>query len=265
MRRTSLVCSCIAACLAASMANASEISIQIENLQGDGGFAFTPFWIGVHDGSFDVFNGGADSSLLPGITEIAELGDTSVIGQRFMNEMMNGVAQTFAEPNGPPVFSPGESATTTINAGDATTNRFLNYASMIVPTNDLFVGNDNAIEIFDAAGNFIGPITIDIFGANVYDNGSEVNDVTNGPAFVSGIDATGGADENGVVRLFFSNEPADSNYLNSIIGTQTAPGPLVTQAFGSSDQIGRITITPEPTTGLLLIAGSLFALRRQRT
>ncbi len=248
----------------ATAATASEISIQVENLQGDGGFAFTPFWFGVHDGSFDAFEAGSDSSLLPGITEIAELGDTSVIGQRLLNEVMNSVGQTLAEPNGPPVFSPGESASTTIDVGDATSNRFFNYASMIVPSNDLFVGNDNAIELFDGAGNFDGPFVIDIFGSDVYDNGSEVNDITNGPAFVNGIDATGGIAEGGVVRPFFTIQPADSNYLNSIIGTQTAPGPIVTQAFDAGDQIGRITITPEPASAALILAAGVFGMRRRR-
>jgi len=252
------------ACSCAAVATASEITVQIENLQDDGGFAFTPFWLGVHDGSFDVFESGSDSSLLPGITEIAELGDTSVISQRLVNEVMNGVGQTFAEPNGPPVFSPGESASTTFDVGDATSNRFLNYASMVVPSNDLFVGNDNAIELFDAAGNFIGPVVIDIFGADVYDNGSEINDISNGPAFVNGVDAMGGGAEGGVVRPFFTNQPADDAYLNSIIGTQTAPGPTVTQAFGAGDQIGRITITPEPATAALMLVTGVFAVRRRR-
>jgi len=261
---TQLALALIVSIATTATASASEITLEIENLQGDGGFAFTPFWVGVHDGSFDVFESGGDSSLLAGITEIAELGDTSVIAQRFLNEVMNGTDMTFAEPNGPPVFSPGESASTTINVGDATTNRFLNYASMIVPSNDLFVGNDNAIEVFDAAGNFNGPIVINIFGSSVYDNGSEVNDIANGPAFVAGIDATGGAAEGGLVRPFFTVQPADSDYLSSIIGTQTAPGPIVTQAFGAGDQIGRITITPEPASAALLMAAGVVALRRRR-
>lgn len=261
MNRTTTMMLGLAA-LTAAPALAQTVEIRIENLQEPGGMAFTPFWIGFHDNSFDVFNAG--SAAAGGITEIAELGDTGPLSARFAMEQPMGVDATFADPSGPPVFSPGESASMVFDVGDATRNRYFNYASMVVPTNDLFVGNDNAREIFDAGGNFLGPITIDIFGRNVYDNGTEVNDITDGPAFVAGIDATGGTREFEDIQLFFSRPGADA-YLASIIGVTTAPGDEITRVFTEGDLIGRITIVPAPGVGAVgLLAGMGLIVRRRR-
>lgn len=250
------------AALTAAPAMAQSVDIRIENLQEPGGMAFTPFWVGFHDGTFDVFDGGSPAS--GGITSIAELGDTGPLTARFAMEQPMGVDTTFADPSGPPVFSPGESATMSIDVGDASVNRYFNYASMVVPTNDLFVGNDVRREIFDDSGTFLGPITIDIFGRSVYDNGTEVNDITDGPAFVAGIDATAGTDEFDDIQLFFSRPGADS-YLDSIIGTTTAPGDEITRVFTESDLIGRITIVPAPGAASVgLLAGLGLAARRRR-
>lgn len=250
------------AALTAAPAIAQTVDIRIENLQEAGGMSFTPFWVGFHDGTFDVFDAGSAAS--GGITSIAELGDTGPLSTRFAMEQPMGVDATFADPSGPPVFSPGESATMSFDVGDASVNRYFNYASMVVPTNDLFVGNDVRREIFDDAGTFLGPITIDIFGRSVYDNGTEVNDITDGPAFVAGIDATGGTDEFEDIQFFFSRPGADS-YLASIIGTTTAPGDDITRVFAEGDLIGRITIVPAPgVAGVGLMAGLGLMARRRR-
>lgn len=250
------------AALTAAPVMAQTVDIRIENLQEAGGMSFTPFWVGFHDGTFDVFDAGSAAS--GGITTIAELGDTGALTSRFAMQQPMGVDATFADPSGPPVFSPGESATMSIDVGDASVNRYFNYASMVVPTNDLFVGNDVRREIFDDAGTFLGPITIDIFGRSVYDNGTEVNDITDGPAFVAGIDATGGTDEFEDIQFFFSRPGADS-YLDSIIGTTTAPGDEITRVFGEADLIGRITIVPAPGVASVgLIAGLGLVARRRR-
>ncbi|MEQ8845523.1 MAG: spondin domain-containing protein [Phycisphaerales bacterium] len=250
-----------AAATTAAPALAQTVEIRIENLQEPGGMAFTPFWVGFHDGSFDVFDAGSRAS--GGITEIAELGDTGPLSMRFAMEQPGGVDATFADPSGPPVFSPGESATMRYDVGDATVNRYFNYASMIVPTNDLFVGNDMAREIFDSSGNFLGPVTINIFGRSVWDNGTEVNDITDGPAFVAGIDATAGTDEFVDIQSFFSRPGAD-DYLASIIGVTTAPGDEITRVFSEDDLIGRITIVPAPSVASVGLLGGLGLLARRR-
>ena len=261
MVRNTILCAALAT-MAASPAMSQTVQVRIENLQPDGGMAFTPFWVGFHDGSFDVFDAGSMAS--GGITEIAELGDTGALTARFAMQQPSGVDATFADPSGPPVFSPGESATMNFDVGDASVNRFFNYASMVVPTNDLFVGNDMSREIFDSSGNFLGPVTIDIFGRSVWDNGTEVNDITDGPAFVAGIDATGGTKESVDIERFFSR-PGAGDYLSSIIGTTTAPGDDITNVFSERDLIGRITIVPAPGVASVgLIAGLGLVGRRRR-
>ncbi len=250
------------AAITAAPALAQTIQIRIENLQESGGMGFTPFWVGFHDNTFDVFDAGSPAG--GGITEIAELGDTGPLTSRFAMEQPGGFDTTLAHPVGPPVFRAGESATFDLDVGDRRVNRYFNYASMIVPTNDLFVGNDNAREIFDADGNFLGPVTINIFGRGVWDNGTEVNDILDGPAFVEGVDATGGTREFEDIQSFFSRPGADA-YLASIIGTTTPPGDQITGVFSEDQLIGRITIVPAPgVAGVGLMAGLGLLARRRR-
>ena len=228
-----------------------QLTITVENTQAPGGFSFTPFWFGSHDGTFDLFNAGSSATMFPGVTPIAELGDTGPLMTHFGSVQPGGSQATFVEPNGAPVFSPGESGSINLAVNNTTTQRFFSYMSMVVPTNDLFVGSDNAIELFDAAGNFNGPVTIDIFGASVYDNGSELNALLNGGAFVMGVNAMLGDPENGVITPFFS-DPFAAVYINSILGQTTAAGMFINMGFDRATHIGRITIVPTPSTFAIL-------------
>ncbi len=266
MKITAIACAAAAGLASAGAVSASTLTITVENLAPAGGFSLTPVWMGFQNGSFETFTPGM-ATTAPGITEIAELGDTGPITNRFAMQQPNGTDFTFADPNGAPVFSPGESASTSVNVASPDTYRFLSFASMVVPTNDLFVGNSTPLEVFDAMGGFNGPIVIELFGADVYDNGSEVNDVSNGPAFVMGQDAMAGADENGVARLFFNGDPGNdmtsAAYLQSIVGVTTPVG-VVSETFDAQTPLARITIVPSPgPAGALALAG-LAAVRRRR-
>jgi hypothetical protein len=248
----------------AAAAGASQVQVTVENLNESEGFFLTPFWLGFHDGSFDSYDGGALASGFGGITELAEEGDTGPISARF-NAETTGVDTTLLAPagGGPPVFAPGESASTTVDVGDATANRYFSYASMVIPSNDLFVANGNptAHELFDAGGNFLGPLVIEIFGRQVNDNGTELND-RNGAAF----SALGGTatDTSENIRNLFTVEPDDSDYLAGFLGTQTATGVTINDAFGPDDLIARITIVPSPGAAGVLALGGLAAARRRR-
>lgn len=242
----------------ASTAGASDISVTIENLGPSGGFSFTPLWLAAHNGSFDGFDVGSAGGA--GITAIAEGGDTSIISGEFAGF---GVDTTIAQTTGAPVFSPGETQSAVFNVGDASVNRYLSFASMIVPSNDLFFGNDNATayEVFDSAGNFNGPFEILIFGGDVYDNGSEVNNANGGAAF-SALGGTGVA-ENGVITRFF-DDPTASGYLASFLGTNTADGNTIGASFDEGTLIARITVVPAPGATAALAAIGLAATRRRR-
>lgn len=244
--------------VATATAGSSDLSVTIENLGPTGGFSFTPLWLAAHNGSFDGFDVGSAGGA--GITAIAEGGDTSIISAAFAG---SGLDATIAQGTGAPVFSPGESQTTVFNVGDASVNRYLSFASMVVPTNDLFFGNDNATayEAFDASGNFNGAFEILIYGSDIYDNGSEVNDAFAGAAF--SINGGLGAAEGGVITRFF-DDPSGGSYLASFIGTGTADGGTIGAAFDESTLIARITVVPAPGAAGLLVAGGLLAARRRR-
>ncbi|MEQ9453242.1 MAG: spondin domain-containing protein [Phycisphaeraceae bacterium] len=249
-------------------ASAQEITIKVENLQAQGGFSFTPFWVAVHNGGFDSYDGGATLAGFPGTEELAELGQTGPISDAFAASaagLAGGVDGTVLSPSTtPPVFTPGDSGSLTLNVGDATTNRYFSYASMVIPSNDLFVANGNpfGIELFDALGNFNGPVEILIFGRDVNDAGTEANDAGNGPAFVAGQDwAAGSITDVAIINAF--DDPTLPAHLTSFISTSN-PIYTVQSTFGASDLIARITIVPEPASaGLLGLLG--LGLIRRRT
>ncbi|MEL7237906.1 MAG: spondin domain-containing protein [Planctomycetota bacterium] len=249
-----------------STASAQTVSVTVENLQPAGGVSLTPFWLGLHDGTFDSYDGG--SLLNPEfafLESLAELGLTDDISAAFAASNPEGVDTTLASGNAVPVFSPGDSATFDFVVDDPTQQRFFSYASMVVPSNDLFVANGNPLanEVFDAAGNFTGPFTIELFGSSINDAGTELNDVFDGPAFVINQPGPGGTPQNQVVTNYFDLEP-EGDYLQTLVGIVTPVG-TVTSVPGEFDLIGRITVVPEPgTAGALAAAAGLTLLRRRR-
>lgn len=256
MIRTTIGITAIAA-LAVS-ANANDIQVTFENLLPSGGTAFTPVFFGLSDGSFDLFDAGSAASA--GLENVAELGSTAALAGEFAAASPNGLSATTS--TGP--ITGGGSASVTFDVTNTDDARFLSFASMVVPTNDLFIGNPDGIEIFDAFGDFNGPLTINIFGSMVWDAGTEVNNADDGAAFLQGIDGTQGTVEGGTVNLFFSN-PNATAYLDSLNGRTTAPGFDITSTFDSSTAIARITIVPAPATLALAPLFALTATRRRRS
>jgi len=224
----------------------AEITVTIENTNPEGGFFLTPVWIGIHDGTFDTNDAGVPAAMFPGLTEIAEGGDTAPLSGALCSAGAGGSAlqSTVIAPlgaGGAPVLDPGESTSFTIDEGDPTINRYFSFASMVIPSNDLFVANGDPMGhmLFDESGVFTGPIVIEIVGAAVNDNGTEVNDADGGAAF----SANGGmgVGESGVIRAFFT-DPNDGPYLDSFIGSMTANGLTITTPFTAGDVIARIMI-----------------------
>lgn len=253
--------------LAGSSAHAATLKITVTNTTPNGGFAITPLWAAFHNGSFDAFDPGATASA--GVELIAELGDASGLAPELLAADPGATATVIAAgANGIPPIEPGETGSVTITV-DPTSQRFFSFLTMLVPSNDTFLGNDDpmATMLFDMAGIFLGPQTLYLTGLDIFDAGTEANDPTNGPAFVVGQDALLGGPGEGSIQQGLS--------LADFAGVTVPPG---TQLDGAlidfttdprSFSIAKIEITavpiPLPASAPLLLLGLAgFGLLRRR-
>ena len=236
----------IASTLAISTpASAITLRITMTNLAPPQGQGIAPVWFGFHDGSFDLFDEGTPASTA--IEVMAEDGiignpqgrvppdflaafiaagaDPVALAIAASNSISSDFAVSPAGMSGgyqdlllfdrrvDPYFGvqlSGEKTTTVVTLDDNTpSNRFFSYAGMLFPTNDGFIGNDDPLEVFDAAGNFLGADFI-ISGNEVWDAGTEVNDedLINPPFDLNNLFV--GEDEGGVVRRHPGLLPAGS-------------------------------------------------------
>ncbi|MEP3478705.1 MAG: spondin domain-containing protein, partial [Fuerstiella sp.] len=178
-----------------------QITITVTNLQAENGALLTPFFLATQDGAYDFFDVGGSAS--ESLERLAEDGTT---GPR-INAALNsgGVNEAVATDGGP--IAPGASRTITLDANSLNQlTQYLSYASMVLPSNDAFIGNDSPTELdlFDADGNLIRRTGDDAFvinGNDVYDAGTEVNDEAPANTPVLGQAAPNtGVTENGLIR-----------------------------------------------------------------
>lgn len=141
---------------AVSSANAAEFEVTVTNLTS--GVYFTPLIASAHSPDVAMFNAGHEASSQ--LQAIAEGGDVSS-----MAELLGSVGASVATGDG--LLAPGASATLTVNSSD--TNTVLSIASMLLPTNDGFVGL-NSVSLPDSMG------TTSRYYARGYDAGTEAND-----------------------------------------------------------------------------------------
>lgn len=210
------------AALLSGAAHATTIEVTVTNTQNPGGLALTPLYFGFHDGSVDLFDvGSAASNGIEVIAETGAFGDLAAERVAQQADSVGGVALgTDIGLAGP--IEPGETAIFQVDL-DAFANRFLTFASMVVPSNDTFIGVDDPTRfaLFDDAGAFLGAQSIAVTGAFAYDAGTEVNDAspTGGAAFVQGRDANAGAVEGGVISAATS--------LSDFVGLTLANGTIL--------------------------------------
>lgn len=251
------VCAALPALVIASAAAAQEVQllVTVESLTPANGAALTPFAVGFHNGAFDAFNPGATASL--GVENLAELGD----GAAYINELkaahpaaVGGMVIATENAFGPGIFLPGGSGSFEFII-DSSVHRFFSFGSMVVPSNDRFVGNAAPIELFDAGGNFVGQ-TLTLLGANIWDSGTEV-DAHFGAAFIQGQDAMLGNPQGGVIAL-------NGNFA-VYAGATTAAGYTFDVLPGDADGIARISFTVIPAPGTAAALAILaVGLRRRR-
>jgi hypothetical protein len=252
--------------LTAVAASAVTLNITITNNSAPGGVTLTPLYTAFHDGSFDAFTVGETAS--PGLELLAEDGDASgIAGERQMDHP-NSQGDVILAPGGfagAPVIEAGETASISIDV-DGATNPFFTYLSMILPSNDQFIGNGDpmAHQLFDAGGNFLGPQTIEVTGLNVYDAGTEQN-IGDGAPFQG---AFGGPaqDEGGTVQLgggidvFDGINLPDGNVLSAALSNYAGNGDFSIASI-------QIEAVPVPAALPLMLGGFGllgFAARRRK-
>ena len=139
----------IALCTTASAAPVT-VKVTIENLAPANSVSFAPLRLGFNNGTFDAFNIGQVATAP--IISVAEGGSGAAWLPAFAAADPGAVIGSI----GGPLF-PGQTREAFFTV-DGTVNRFFTFGSMVIPSNDFFIGNDDATEyqIFDAAGNQIG-------------------------------------------------------------------------------------------------------------
>lgn len=211
--RTALLASLLAATAAA--APQDRVAISFENLAPSMGTFATPVWVGLHDGTFDIWTGGQPAAGpgsplgTDGLERLAEDGTTGPIASTFLTSFPSGVETTVFGPNGP--IAPGDRAFTSLLVDpNAPTSRYLSFASMVIPSNDAFVANGSPVAhpLYDSAGNFVFD---DFIETEVLDAGTEVNDeLPVNTAFFGQMAPNTGVEENGVVSVHGGFNPRGS-------------------------------------------------------
>lgn len=252
-RKAGVLVAVLSAC-AMMQAKADPILITVENMAPNNGTWVTPVWVGFHSGGFDLYNSGLPASA--GLVNLAENGDASGLDAAI------GLAggQSYTLGAGP--LTPNSGAVT-LQVDVDPGNRFLHIGTMVIPSNDAFIGNENPQVVFTAGGDFVGTDLL-FTGGDVLDAGSELNNED--PFYMAGPGSANnpGADEGGVVGPHAGYAPAGSG------------GVLDTDGFGQADftrydgnyPVLRVSIQAIPEPATLSMAGMaaivLLAMRRRR-
>jgi hypothetical protein len=166
-----------------------------------------------------------------------------------------------------PLF-PGEQGSLTFDITNPTDNMFFTFLSMILPSNDTFFGNDDALQVFDASGNFIGKQIIHVTGNDLWDAGTEALNIDAAP-FIPGNDATlSPEDGNGLIRAAESL----SAFAGLTLGNRQVLDAALIDFLSDPSAFDIATITieevPAPATASVLLLGLIglgCASRRRKT
>ncbi len=142
-------------------------------------------------------------------------------------------------------------------------NQFFTFGSMVVPSNDHFIGNDSPTQyrLFDNAGNLLIS-TINQFGRDIWDAGSEVESVAGAAFLVNGTNSVRIPDTD-VVTF-------DLAGLNTFNGETTGAGYVFNNSLAAATPVYRISFStvpvPEPATVALVAIGAvtMIGLRRRK-
>jgi PEP-CTERM motif len=252
--RTGAATAALFALCASAQAAVVDVTVKVQNLAPVNSVSFAPLHVGFNNGSFDAFNlGGAATAP---IISVAEGGAGGAWQTAFAAADPNATRGTIGG-----LLLPGTSSSLTLRV-DTALNPFFTFGAMVVPSNDLFIGNDSPTEyrLFDATGN-LTRAAIGIKATEIWDAGSEVFDPA-AAAFVGNNDLR--RDQNSVVALNFAEFAAFN-------GLTTGAGYNFSSALTADSDVYRITFgvspVPEPGSYALMAAGLMavgFIARRRR-
>lgn len=240
----------------------TDLKVTITN-EGNADFTLTPLWFAFQNGGFDTFDAGsAASSSIEAIAEdgivdglIADFDSSGQPGNR------QGVVTAPGGFAGAPVIEAGETGTAFITPINPANYQYFSFASMVIPTNDNFIGNDDpfAYQVFDAGGNINDPsgtFTIQVLASEIWDAGTELNNGLGAPFSTAGGVATETTDP---IAL-------ESNNLADFVGITTPSGVTITNLYDPGAVVATITISriPEPATLSLLALAPLGMIGRRR-
>lgn len=189
-----------------------EVTVEVTNLAPENGTSQTPVWVGVQDGSFDLYD--RNEPISAELERLAEDGSVGPIVSAFAASGAGKDSIVGAAP-----IAPGASASVTfVVDAERGQEQYFSYASMVLPSNDAFIANGNpkAHQLFTRGGQF-RPTTFVVRGNEVLDAGSEVNDeAPDTTAFFGQSMPDTGQVEGGVVTLHQGfNDPATGGILAS--------------------------------------------------
>ena len=205
----------------------TDIRITVKNTSETGGTFLTPVYFGFHDGSFDLFNSGETAS--PGLESLAEDGAAATLASERLAADADSQGIVVTGAAGP--IATQETTSAILNV-DGASNGYVSLAAMILPSNDAFIGTDDAVRLFNSKGRFLGEQTLTFEGADVYDAGTEVN-TERDAAFINQTAPNTGEDENGVVGLHPGFNGSEGNPVGEgdqiILGGTNAFGVEITE------------------------------------
>lgn len=201
----------------------TELRITVTNTAPTGGVFLTPTYFGFHDGAFDLFNVGEAAS--PGLESLAEDGAAATLAQERLAVSPDSQGIVVTGAGGP--IATQEVTTATIDI-DGSVNRFVSYGAMILPSNDAFIGTDEARTLFNEDGSFAGASRTVFTGEDVYDAGTEVN-TEEDAAFLNQTGPNTGITEGGTVQLHpgFNGSDGNPGGTQNVLGGTNAAGAFI--------------------------------------